>query len=51
MRYAREPDVINVAKGNNTYQIVHTGNSDIAMAGLGLGRRIEAIEWALIEGH
>jgi len=30
-RYVREPDVINVAKGNNTYQIVHTGNSDVAM--------------------
>ena len=23
-------------KGNNTYQIVHTGNSDIAMAGAGV---------------
>jgi len=27
MRYVREPGV----KGNNTYQIVYTGNSDVAM--------------------
>jgi hypothetical protein len=33
MRYAKEPDAISVAKGNNTYQIVYTGNSDIAMDG------------------
>ena len=33
MRYAREPDAITAAKGNNTYQIVYTGNSDVAMDG------------------
>jgi len=34
MRYVREPDAITVAlKGNNTYQIVYTGNSGIAMDG------------------
>ena len=28
LRYVREPDAITVAlKGNNTYQIVYTGNS------------------------
>ena len=36
MRYAREPDAITAAKGNNTYQIVYTGNSDIAMDGAGV---------------
>ena len=36
MRYAKEPDAISVAKGNNTYQIVYTGNSDIAMDGAGV---------------
>ena len=45
MRYVREPDVITVAlKGNNTYQIVYTGNSssrglrplDVAMDGAGV---------------
>ena len=37
MRYVREPDAITVAlKGNNTYQIVYTGNSDIAMDGAGV---------------
>ena len=25
-------------KGNNTYQVVYTGNSDIAMDGAGLGQ-------------
>ena len=34
MRYVREPGAITVAlKGNNTYQIVRTGNSDVAMDG------------------
>ena len=45
MRYVGEPDVITVAlKGNNTYQIVYTGNSssrglrplDVAMDGAGV---------------
>ena len=36
MRYAREPDAITAAKGNNTYQIVYTGNSDVAMDGAGI---------------
>ena len=30
MRQVREPDAIT---GNNTYQIVYTGNSDVAMDG------------------
>ena len=46
MRYAKEPDAISVAKGNNTYQIVYTGNSssrglrplDVAMNGAGVNR-------------
>ena len=33
MRYVREPDVRSVAKGNNTYQIAYTSNSDIVMDG------------------
>ena len=34
MRCVREPDAINCGvKGNNTYQMVYTGNSDIAMDG------------------
>jgi hypothetical protein len=33
-RYVRELDATTVASlGNNTYQIVYTGNSDIAMDG------------------
>ena len=37
MRYVGEPDVITVAlKGNNTYQIVYTGNSGIAVDGAGV---------------
>jgi hypothetical protein len=36
MRYVRGPDAITVAKGNNTYQIVYTGNSDVAMDGAGV---------------
>jgi len=38
MRYVRGPDVRSVAKGNNTYQIVYTGNSGIAMDGAGVKR-------------
>jgi len=33
MRQVREPDAIT---GNNTYQIVYTGNSDVAMDGAGV---------------
>ena len=36
MRYVREPDVRSVAKGNNTYQIAYTSNSDITMDGTGI---------------
>jgi hypothetical protein len=37
MRYDREPDAITRGvKGNNTYKIVHTGNSDVAMDGAGV---------------
>ena len=32
-RYVRGPDVINVAKGNNTYQILYRGGSYNALIG------------------
>ena len=47
MKYVRVPDAITVAlTGNNTYQIVYTGNSssrglrplDVAMNGAGVNR-------------
>jgi len=37
MRYVRGLDATNCGvKGNNTYQIVYTGNSDVAMDGTGV---------------
>ena len=33
MRYAKEPDAITAAKGNNTYQIVYRGGSFDALMG------------------
>ena len=38
MRYVRGRDAITGVMGNNTYQIVYTGNSGIAMDGAGVKR-------------
>ena len=39
MRYARARCNNCGVKGNNTYQIVYTGNSDVAMDGAGVKRQ------------